>query len=202
MIIKKYIQPVIISLLVLSIVSYYIKYKLEIRRLNNNIIELRENYIEQWKEDSVTIIKQADIIEGLGALQKRDIEFIAHWKNSYYKIKNALQETIYEDSIKREIVRFDTTDICGRIYGHTITNPPEVEIYHIFPSFKLDIELVRVKKNFEIGKIHIDNPCLSIKKEDVKIRVPPQPKSYIIDNKWLWFGVGIGGGILIHKYIL
>ena len=195
---KGYIITILLFGLILG--GLTVSQRLEVKRLQADLIQVRTDYVELWEEDSTALVKKATIVEDLRALRKRDIKIMGEWKSKYYEIFNATQETIIEDSVERRKVKFDTSDICINFSGYTLTDPPYLFFEYDLTSIDLILELVRVKKDLEVGKITSSNPCYVVR--DIEILVPPLTVIRKGSNKWLWYGLGTVSGLIFYKYVI
>lgn len=196
---KGYIITILLFGLILG--GLTVSQRLEVKRLQADLIQVRTDYVELWEEDSTALVKKAKIVEDLRALRKRDIKIMGEWKSKFYEIFNATQETIIEDGSKqREKVSFDTSDICINFNGYTLTNPPYLFFEYDLTSIDLSLELVRVKEDLEVGKITSSNPCYVVR--DIEILAPPLTVIKRNSNKWLWYGLGTLSGLVFYKYVI
>lgn len=196
--IKQFGWQLLILVLLLSIgVIDKARQKARERALEDNIARFKLEMVSQWEQDSLAIVKQAEIADSLEGILLTNINLQVKYKKLYFGLLEAEQETIGE----REQVTFTREDKCVWIHGRTLTNPPQSDLLIIHKPISLEIALMDINGDKVIGKVRPSNDCLEIEK--VKFVVAPGFGQ--VEQKrfgWKEFIVGgIIGGItvfLIH----
>lgn len=159
----------------------------EKRVLNNRIKELKKKLNITIQEDSLQIIKLATRNDSLNGIVDNLTQVKLKWKNKYFKIKDAKQETIYVDSISREKITFEKGDLCTYVEGYTLTNPPYAEVNIQHSPINLAIILTETETGLKVGKIIQDKPCFDIK--DFRIEIPENYQKP--QTEFFQYGIGI-----------
>lgn len=177
---------------ILFIAGLFMGYQYQIRNLRKRIVSVRAKYVKQWEQDSTALVVRAEVIDSLRDLYLSSMEVSAHWKDEYFEIKDAKQETVYVDSIERYKVSFDTLASCVEVEGYTLTSPPEAFINITNIPDIIYIDLGYVDRNWVVGRIKTKYNCIDI--DDIKVNIPPDLN---IDN----IGRGSGTVKLIGSFI-
>jgi hypothetical protein len=197
----------------------------ERRQLNNEIAKL-EGIVE---ETDTAFSRRAIEIEDLETeneeLQKkiedRDEEIIAlaetslKWKEKYFKVKGT-QTIVDKDGNKpdltldcqdcllntRIIVAFDETKDSWRVWGNTISNPPEAEI-NVAWAKGLKLSFILTRNEDKTFRLYLDSNSPDLVPAELTLSVDPT----IFEKKWyekigiaadLGVGEGVYSAIQIH----
>lgn len=94
---------------------------------------------------------------------------VAHYKKVIFNFESATQETVFTDSgFVRHRVNFDEKKGTIRVFGHTLTNPPEAYAEVERDPLKLGLEVRREGKNFYTSVLWKSDPDLEIDSLNVK----------------------------------
>lgn len=156
---------------ILFILGLFAGKEYQIHSLKKRLVHVRAEAIKQWEEDSTALVIKAKVNKELRDLYLSSIEMSAHWKNEYFKIKSAKQETIYVDSITRYKVSFKEVSNCVKVEGHTLTNPPEAFIDITNIPDVLHIDLGYIDEDWVVGKIKSEHNCII--PGNILVEIPP-----------------------------
>lgn len=162
------------------------------RRLEATLVRFKIEMVKQWKKDSLTIVKQAEIRKELEGINLMQTEIGVKYKKLYFGLLGAEQEIISAPSGPRVQVTFTREDKCVWIHGRTLTNPPQSDLLIIHKPVSLEIALTDINKDKVIGKVKPSNDCLEI--EEVKFVVAPGFGK--VEQKGFSWKIFIVGGII------
>lgn len=156
---------------ILSILGVFAGYWYQIRSYQKRLVNVRVKYWEQRAQDSTALVVKAEVNKELRDLYLSSIKMSAHWKNEYFKILGAKQETLYVGSTERYEVSFYEERECVKVGGYTLTNPPEAFIDIINIPDILYIDLGYVDEDWVVGRVKSERGCIVF--DDIIIEIPP-----------------------------
>jgi hypothetical protein len=217
----KYLSILLAGLLVVSGIFYIVERssnKKVRRELNNEIaklegvvketetaysrraLEVRDLEIKN-KDLSVKIKDRDEKITALG-------EAVLKWKGKYFKIKGT-QSVVDSDGNetsldlecrecligKRFIVGFDETKDHWRVWGNTITNPPEAEI-NISWASGLRLSFILTRNEDDTFRLYLDSDSPDLVPAELELAIDPS----VFEKKWyekigVGLDIGVGEGV-------
>lgn len=180
-----------IGFVILSFFSWLqIRHISQIRYLNNQLVNTQTEYLNQRKSDSLTIIKKADKNKELNGIIISQAKVIAKWKDSYFNILDAVQDTTETGSIR---VTFTDSTKCTKVFGFTETATKDK-----LEFAKVDIENKPVGFTVEYATVGRDiygiiqpmNDCIEFIDPQFNISDNLNFKQPSSDKHWYYFGAG------------
>lgn len=192
---------ILLGFLTTLLIGGFFKYRMERRAWQDKVINVRQGLLKEWEKDKDALVVKSEVNEELKDVLLEKDRVILKWKTQYFDLEKATQIEIVEDSVTRYKVEFKREDECISLEGFTLTHPPEDSISYQIKPVTIERELLYIKENEVYAKFWTNNSCVTI--EDAKVEIPPDLNLDLICpryNKFLWFGLGIAGGMIVYHY--
>jgi len=148
------------ALLLISIIASFflivdLKHRKEVARLKSNLTRSNMEILKQKKKNELAIVtnaKEVDSIQGIYFAQKKET---IKWKDLFFEIEDAEQETIKTGQIK---VEFADSNKCAKVEGFTLTKTDSLPAYSFMEFTLFPVSIERDFMDIEGQRIEIITP--------------------------------------------
>ena len=176
-----------------------VRYQRQVNELTETNIRLKTDMVNQWRLDSLSIVKQAEEVEALKGILESQVKATIKYKDLYLHEK--AKATITDSTV---VVKFSKETKCHFAFGWTeanlLTGESVYDLSVLSQPVNLQIDITKIQKGEIWGRVKSGSDCLEIGK--VKFNVPPELGAQIeYKTNWKVTGILFGTGIILGYFL-